>query len=189
MSRLVRRILIVAAVVTGLLVVAAVALPFLIDVHRLRPLMTAQVKEATGRAIAFGRISVTLLPAPGLSLSGPITVSDSAAYPGRNALSAESLSVRLSLSDQLRGRASITSFTLHKPTVTLIRDSRGRWNFDDLIARLSAPPQGRPAGAEAAGGPGRLFVQQAGIVAGRLVVYDDAVVRGHRSQLLIFIQR
>src|SRR6266571_8346247 len=109
--------LLAAAFVAGLVVLAAAALPFLVDVNRYRPLIAARVQEATGRALSLGRISFTLLPAPGLSVGGPIRVSDSAAYPGRSALTAESLSVRLGLFGLLRGRASVTSITLRNPTL------------------------------------------------------------------------
>jgi len=172
------------AALAGSVVLAAAALPFLVDVNRYRPMIVSSVREATGRTFGLGTISFALLPAPGLSVGGPITLSDSAAYPGRNALTADSLSVRLGLFSLLRGRATVTSFTLHRPTLTLIRDARGRWNFDDLVERASAAPQPKPSGSSAGSGAG-VVVEKARITSGRIFVYDDTVVPGRRAQVVI----
>jgi len=166
-------------------VLAAAALPFLVDVNRYRPMIVSSAREATGRTLGVGSISFALLPAPGLSVGGPITLSDSAAYPGRSALTADSLSVRLGLFSLLRGRATVTSFTLHRPTLTLIRDARGRWNFDDLVERASAAPQASPAGASGGAGSAGVVVEKARLTSGRIVVYDDAVLPGRRAQVVI----
>jgi len=182
-SRVVRRLLVAAAVLAGLVLLAAAALPFLVDVNRYRPLIVARVQEATGRTISLGTISFTLLPTPGLRVGGPIRISDSAAYPDRTALSAESLSVRLGLLGLLRGRASVTSIALHRPTLVLIRDSRGRWNFDDLVTRASAAPAAHPEGAGEAGA--LVVVDKARVTSGRVLVYDDAVLPGRRAEVVI----
>jgi AsmA protein len=184
MSRVIRRSLIVMVVLAALIVLAAAALPFLVDVNRYRPLIVAGVQEATGRTLTLGAISFTLLPAPGLRVGGPIVISDSAAYPGRSALTAESLSVRLGLLGLLRGRASVTSIALHRPTLTLIRDARGRWNFNDLVARASAAPPAQAAGTSETGGLG-VVVHNARVISGRVIVYDDAVQPGRRAQVTI----
>lgn len=185
LSRVIRRWLIVTAIAAGLVVSAAVALPFLVDVNRYRPLIAAKVQEATGRTLTLGRISFALLPAPGLSVAGPIRISDSAAYPGRSALTAESLRVRLSLPGLLRGRASVTSINLNRPTLTLIRDARGRWNFDDLVQRASAATPAQARGGGARESSFRVVVDRARVSGGRILIYDDAVVAGRRSEAVL----
>src|SRR5258706_6043707 len=185
MPRFVRRALFVAAVLACLVVIAALALPFLLDVNRYRPLIVARVQEATGRTLTLGTISFRLLPAPGLSVGGPIKLSDAAAYPGRSALTADSFSIRLGILGLLRGRASVASITLHQPTLTLMRDGRGRWNFQDLVDRVSAAPEAAKTTAPRDGGSLKIEVERARIQGGRLLVYDDAVTPGHRAQAVI----
>src|SRR5713226_6787208 len=51
---------------------------------------------------------------------------------------ATGLSVRLGIIGLLRGRLTFRSIVLNRPTLTLIRDAQGRWNFADLLARASA---------------------------------------------------
>ncbi|MBI1951321.1 MAG: AsmA family protein [Acidobacteria bacterium] len=185
LRRAISRGLIAGAIAAGLVVAAAVALPYLVDVNRYRPLITGKVREATGRTLTLGRVSFALLPSPGLSVGGPIKLSDSAAYPGRSALTAESLRVRLGLLGLLRGRANVTSIRLSRPTLTLIRDSRGRWNFDDLVQRASAASRAAPRAGGAQDSTFRVVVDQARVSGGRILIYDDAVVAGRRSEAVI----
>ena len=185
LRRAISRGLIAGAIAAGLVVSAAVALPYVVDVNRYRPLIAGKVREATGRTLTLGRISFALLPSPGLSVGGPIKLSDSAAYPGRSALTAESLRVRLGLLGLLRGRANVTSIRLDRPTLTLIRDARGRWNFDDLVQRASAASQAAPRAGGAQDSTFRVVVDQARVSGGRILIYDDAVVAGRRSEAVI----
>ncbi len=182
LRRAVSRGLIVGGIAAGLVVSAAVALPYLVDVNRYRPLIAEKVREATGRSLALGRISFALLPSPGLSVAGPIKLSDSAAYPGRSALTADSLRVRLGLLGLLRGRANVTSIHLNRPTLTLIRDARGRWNFDDLVQRASAASKAAPRAGGGQDSTFRVVVDEARVSGGRILIYDDAVVAGRRSE-------
>jgi AsmA protein len=185
LSRAIPRWLIATAIVAGLVLSAAVALPYLVDVNRFRPLIAAKVREATGRTLTLGTVSFALLPTPGLSAGGPIRLSDSAAYPGRSALTAESLRVRLGLWGLLRGRAHVTSIRLSRPTLTLIRDARGRWNFDDLVQRAAAASGAGPRAGGAQESSFRVVVEQARVSGGRILIYDDAVIPGRRSEAVI----
>jgi len=86
----------------------------------------------------------------------------------------------------LRGRLVLSSVILDRPTVTLIRDSQGRWSFDDLVERASAASKAEAAGgaAPSAAAPA-LGVAKATIRGGRVLIYDDAVIPGIRSQATI----
>ena len=58
------------AALAGSVVLAAAALPFLVDVNRYRPMFVSSVREATGRTLGLGTISFALLPAPGPAVGG-----------------------------------------------------------------------------------------------------------------------
>ncbi|MGH9797815.1 MAG: AsmA family protein, partial [Candidatus Polarisedimenticolia bacterium] len=174
-----RRILLILGIPVILIAGAGLVLPFVIDVNRHRPLITRKILDATGRTVHLGTISLRLLPSPGLSVR-PLRLGDSARYPGRDALRAEALTLRVSLLPLLRGRVVVRSVVLEKPTVSLIRDGAGRWNFDDLVTRLTAAPAGEGPPAE----PGfRVAVEEALIRSGTLLVFDDSVVPGERSEM------
>jgi AsmA protein len=177
MSRWGRRLLLAAAALIALAAGAAVAIALLVDVNRYRPQIASLAQEATGRPVHLGALSLRLLPSPSVAVR-PLRLADSAAYPGRDALRADGLAIRVSLPALLRGRLVVRSIVLENPTLTLIRDASGRWNFADLIERASAAGAGRGA---APGGPG-VAVEKALIRSGRVLVYDDFVLPGERAR-------
>ncbi len=189
LSRLSRRLLTVFGGLLAAAIALAIALPRLIDVQRFRPLIALRVQEATGRTVSLGPMALTVWPVPAVSIR-TLSVGDSARYPGREALRAESLSIRVAILPLLRGRLALRSVILNRPILTLIRDARGRWNFDDLLARASAAraepaPAGSAPPGGAAAGPAALSVEKAILRGGRILVYDDAVAPGQRSEVIL----
>src|SRR6187455_1206434 len=66
-----KRVLIGAGGIVGLLIVALLALPSLIDLNGRKPEIVAAVKKATGRDLVLsGPISFSILPTPTATLSG-----------------------------------------------------------------------------------------------------------------------
>jgi AsmA protein len=180
MSRPIRILLFVAGAAVALVLGAAVVLPRLLDVNRYRPLLTGQIEAATGRKVDVGSLTFGLLPSPHLS-AGPIRVASARRPDQVTDLMIEGLSIRVAILPLLRGRIVVRSFRLDRPAVALHRDSRGRWNFDDLVARAAAPAGEAAPGGAAAGFS--IAVEQAAIREGRILIYDDHLVRGRRLKL------
>ena len=66
-----RKLLIGAGAVLGVLIVALLVAPVLIDVNTYKPQILAEVKKATGRELVIdGPISARLLPLPSATVSG-----------------------------------------------------------------------------------------------------------------------
>ncbi len=187
LPRSLRFLLLGAGALLVLLILAAVALPFIIDVQRLAPLIAGQIQQVTGRKATLGRISLRVLPVPGVTVS-PVTVAEGARYPGRDALRLAAVSLRLRPLPLLRGRIEFGSVILDQPTLTLIRDREGRWNFEDLLERVAALRSGTaapPAGPTASSNAGTLGVERAMVRGAKVLVYDDAVTPGKRSELTL----
>jgi AsmA protein len=186
LGRPVKWILAVVVAILILLAAAALLLPRLLDTRSIAASIASEVKTLTGRTMTLGAISFRVLPAPAVRVS-PVTLGEGARYPGRDFVRLKSLEARLRLWPLFTGRLEIASLVFQEPTVTLIRDRQGHWNFDDLLERFqalessAASASGTPAGAP----PGRLGIARAEIQGGRLVLYDDAVVPGRRSELRI----
>ena len=177
--------LLVAAVVV-LLLAAIVVLPHLVDVNRYAPLLSSQIQSFTGRAAKFGPMTLRVLPAPALHVA-PVTLAEGARYPGRDFIRIEAIDVRLRLWPLFRGRVEFGAIVVDRPTVTVIRDGQGRWNFDDLLERTAALRKQGGATATSPSGPAApsIGVGEAVLRGGRLLVYDDAVVPGRRSELTV----
>jgi AsmA protein len=170
-----------------ILIAAVVLLPHIVDVNRYAPLLATQVQTLTGRAARFGPMTVRVLPAPALHVA-PVVLAEGTRYPDREFLRIEAIDVRLRLLPLLRGRVEFGAIVVDRPTVTVIRDRQGRWNFDDLLERAEALRKQGGGGAPAATPPapgGAFGVGEAVLRGGRLLVYDDAVVPGRRSEMKI----
>ena len=136
-----------------LVAIAAVALPFFIDVERYRPWIAEKAQEATGRSVSMGEISLRLFPAPALTVDS-VAISEGSRLPDADALRMRRLSVRLGILGLIRGRPVIQSLILDQPVLVLHRDERGRWNYDDLLHRAQGADQsGGPQPSAAAGTP------------------------------------
>ena len=171
----------------ALLVLAALLLPLLFDPKAIGPLIAGQIQKATGRSAALGTIALRILPTPALS-AGPLTVSEGPRYPDREALRIERVSIRLRLVPLLRGRLEFGTVVIDRPTLTLIRDRQGRWNYDDVLERaaaLRAAAGHKPAGGRPASGGMSFAVAQAVVRGGRVLIYDDAVLAGSRTEVRV----
>jgi AsmA protein len=166
------------------LLLAALLLPSFVDLQRLGPMVSAQVGDATGRAVTLGRISFRLLPAPALSVA-PVTVAEGPRYPGRDAVRLQSLAIRMRVLPLLRGRIEFGSIVLDSPEITLIRDRQGRWNYDDILTRATAAKTQSSGGGPASPSGPAFAVGRIDVRGGRLVLYDDAVVPGKRSEVRV----
>ena len=180
MSRTVRVAIVVFTVFGVLIAAAAVALPRLVDVNQYRPLIVEKVREATGRTVELGDISLRIFPLPALQVE-QIVVSEGPRYPSSDAMKTDSLAIHIGLLPLLRGRVAIRSVVLDEPSINLIRDARGRWNFDDLIARAGAAS----GSGEGAGESMTVDVERAVIRSARIHLYDDSVIPGERVRTTI----
>jgi AsmA protein len=169
-------------VLVGIVAAAAILLPRVLDVNRYRPLIVEKVRQATGRTVELGEISLKILPIPSLEVER-IAVSEGDRYPDADALKTDSLSIRVGLLPLVRGQVAINSVVLDSPSVNLIRDEQGRWNFEDLVSRAkAATPPSKPA----ENGMGiTAVIERAVVRSARIHVYDDAIAPGSRTKVTI----
>lgn len=184
MPRPVRWILVLVGGAFALLLAAALVVPLVVDVQRFSPVITEALRTASGREVTLGRIAFRILPSPAVTVT-PVVVKEGPRYPGRDAVRIPSLAVRIHLMPLLTGRVEFGAIVLDRPTVTLIRDAQGRFNFDDVVSRAKAlgSAEGKPAPKP--GAKPSIGIARAEIRDGKVLVYDDAVIRGKRSELTL----
>ncbi|MBI3451222.1 MAG: AsmA family protein [Acidobacteria bacterium] len=162
-----RKLLIVLGAIVALLVVAAAALPFLLDVERYRPSIEGAIAGATGRAVTIGPMRLTFFPAAELTAVG-FSIGEDPRFGSEPFLKAQRLLVRVQLWPLLTRRLVVEALIIDEPAVRLVRDARGEWNYASLTKGVQkAPggsggggatggaggaPPGKPAGTSAAGG-------------------------------------
>jgi hypothetical protein len=122
-----------------------------------------QAKAAVGTDVSVTDMKISLLA--GVTLRG-IAVKNPAPFPG-NLLTADAFSLRYQLLPLLTGRVDVERLSLEKPSLALLMDAKGAFNYEKLGAR----PGARAAAPAPAAGPSVPLK----IVLSRLSV-DDASV-------------
>ena len=114
----------------GLILLATAILlfaPRLVNLERHRALIEHRISALTGYPITIGGLKLTLLPRLGvkitkLRIGSPQHFSD-------DLFTMRSLEMRIRLWPLLRGEIQVQRFIANAPCITLIRDSRGRGNW------------------------------------------------------------
>src|SRR5437868_3372857 len=144
-----KQYLLIAAGVLALLVVAVLALPFLIDVDQFRPRIEAQLTSSLGRQVRLGHLQWSLIH--GDLSAADISIADDRTFSKAPFVRASSLDVGVELMPLITSRAlHVRSLTLRQPEVRLLRSSAGIWNFSSLGHSSAAPVPTKTAPAKGA---------------------------------------
>src|ERR1700693_2932138 len=128
----------IALWVTAVLVAAQIAASISVRTPRVRNYFRARLEDAFGRPVQVKHFNIEILPSPRIYASG-VTVGEDPAFGYEYFLRAEQLSAGLRWSGFLRGRFEFGTLSLGQPSLTLVRNSEGRWNLEDWL-----PPAKRP---------------------------------------------
>jgi hypothetical protein len=136
--------------VTAILVAAQIAASISVRTTRVRNYFSERLEDAFGRPVQVEHFNIEILPSPRIYATG-VTVGEDPAFGYEYFLHAEQLTAGLRWSGFLRGRFEFGTLSLTQPSLTLVRNSEGRWNLEDWL-----PPAKRPGAAiRPAYGPSR----------------------------------
>jgi uncharacterized protein involved in outer membrane biogenesis len=140
-----------AAVVAGLALAAALALPWLLDLPQVHAWATQAASQALGRPVRMGRLSLALLPAPAVRLQD-LEVAEDPRFGPAPLLRVADGRLRLRFWPLLRGRLEPVELVLDGARLRVVED-RGRLNLAALGGGGPGRASGRAAGGPAAAGP------------------------------------
>jgi len=147
MKRLVKWI----AIIIAILIVVALALPFLIDVNTFRPRIESELTNALGRNVTVGNLKLSLWS--GSLAADNIAIADDSAYGNAPFVKAEALNVGVNMVPLiLSKKLEIRDITLTRPQVSLLRTPGGKWNFSTLGSKTGEA--GTPSSGASAEQPG-----------------------------------
>ena len=160
MSRTVRIIAIVVAVLILFVVIA----PFLIPVDKFRPTIEEKASQALGRKVQFGNLSLSLISG---SLSAEsLSIGDDPKFSPSPFLTAKSLKVGVEIIPLIFSKTlNVTGITIESPEVTLLHNPAGQWNYSSLGGAAAKPEQ-----KQAATSPADLSVQKFTLNDGSIIV-------------------
>ena len=164
-----RKLGLVLGITVALLVVAALVLPyFLFDAETQRGIIASRLEAALGRKVTLGKVRLGLLP-PALHLYDP-EIAERLGFPGTAFSTAEGMRAGVRLFPLLRGRLEVPSVELDEPTVHLVKNRRGEWNFATL-GQTKGQRKGKKKPSDAASSP-PLEIDELRIRNGTLAVTD-----------------
>jgi len=126
-----RKALILIVLPVLIVLIAALAVPALVDVNRYKPQIEARLKEQLGRDVTLGPMGLTLIPLA-FRVENAVIADAPEFETGRPFAVTQTLSVRPKLLPLIRGDIRIRSLALIKPSVELVRNGKGAWNFATL---------------------------------------------------------
>ena len=115
-----KRLALIAGGIVGLLLVTALALPFLIDPNRFRPLLEEKLTQALGREVKLGDLKLSVLS--GSVTAADLSIADNPTYSKAPFVQAKSLGVAVELWPLITSRQlHVTGLTIDHPSIALIQ--------------------------------------------------------------------
>jgi AsmA protein len=181
-----KRLLVISGIVVGVLLLVIIAVPLFINVDSFRPDLEKKLSAALNRTVHIGKLDASLLS--GGASASDITIADDPAFNKDPFLKASSVKVGVQLMPLIFSKQlKVTSLTIQKPDITLLKNAAGKWNYSTLgaTAQKTAPePQGKSTPDvsvdkfEIAGGTVRVG-HSSGHSAGKESVYQNVNLVAH----------
>lgn len=180
-----KRLLVISGIIVGVLLLVIIAVPLFINVDSFRPDLEKKLSAALNRQVHIGKLDASLLS--GGASASDITIADDPAFNKGPFLKAASVKVGVQLMPLIFSKQlKVTSLTIQKPDITLLKNAAGKWNYSTIgaTAQKTAPePSGKAPDIsvdkfEIAGGTVRVG-HSSGHSAGKESVYQNVDLVAH----------
>jgi AsmA protein len=188
-----KRLLVISGIIVGVLLLVIIVVPLFINVDSFRPDLEKKLSAALNRQVHIGKLDASLLS--GGASASDITIADDPAFNKGPFLKAASVKVGVQLMPLIFSKQlKVTSLTIQKPDITLLKNAAGKWNYSTLGATAqkspseSSKPAPEPSGKstpdisvdkfEIAGGTVRVG-HSSGHSAGKESVYQNVNLVAH----------
>ena len=132
MSKPIKILLSILAVIILSIVIAIFTLPFFINPNNFKPEVIAAVKNNTGRDLTLtGDIKISLFPWTGIS-TGKMTLSNAIGFQEKTFASLEESAIKINLLPLFLNKIEIDQVIIKDLTLNLEKNSQGINNWDDL---------------------------------------------------------
>jgi AsmA protein len=143
-----KKILKWTAIVVAVLIVIALALPFLINVNSFRPQIESNLTDALGRKVTVGNLKLSILS--GSVGADDIAIADEPSFASSPFIRAKALNVGVELMPLIFSKQlHVTELSLTEPQVNLLRAPSGRWNYSTLGGNAASKPATPAASSDA----------------------------------------
>ena len=168
----VRRLLWIAGVFFGVLVLAVLALPYLVSLDALRLRVVEKAEAALHRKVEVGKVRLQILTGLGAGVE-KVVVHNQAGWESPALLTADEVSVKVAFWPLLSRRVEVKKIVLHGLALTVERDPEGKLSVGDFISA-----GGRESASAAETAATALLVSRIEIARGRALFADRKVSPG-----------
>jgi AsmA protein len=160
----------VLAIAVALLIVAAIALPFLVNVNSFRPEIESNLSSALGRPVKVGNMDLSVFS--GSVKADELSIADDPKFSSSPFIQAKSLQVGVELLPLIFSKQlNVTHVRIDQPQITLLRGRDGIWNFSSLGSQSAKSAQpANVAEKKASAAPANVSVAKLDIVDGTVTV-------------------
>src|SRR5258706_6019597 len=132
----------VIGIVIAVLIVVAIALPFVVNVNSFRPQIESRLSEALGRPVTVGNLSLSILS--GGVGADQLAVADDPKFSNAPFIKAKSLKVGVEMLPLIFNKQlNITEIVIDEPETALLRNQAGVWKFSSLGQAAGSKPAGK----------------------------------------------
>jgi AsmA protein len=132
-----RRIWWILTAVVALLLL--VLLPPFLNINHYRHRIAASIGGALGRPVRMDSVGFRILPTPGFTIEN-FVVGENPAFGDEPFLRANTVTATLHVSSLWRGHLEFATIALDEPSVNLVRNATGQWNFESILLPASLLP-------------------------------------------------
>lgn len=141
-----KKLLITVVVLLVLGGAAVLILPRFFNADAQRAVISQKLEAALQRRVTLGAMRLTLFP-PSLRIA-EFEIAEGQGFGKNPFFKAEEVQVHVTLRPLLSGRLEVPSVTVVKPSIRLVKNAKGEWNYGTL--GKAPAPKGKAAGAPAA---------------------------------------
>jgi AsmA protein len=164
-----KRAIRIAGLLLAILLLVAIATPFLLDANQFRPLLQSKLSAALGREVTLGGLKLSLLS--GSVTASDVSIADDAAFSAAPFLRASSLEAGVELRLLLFSRKlKVTRIAIDRPQIELAQNAEGVWNFSSIGAKASAPPPATGGPSAEVSSASDLSVRKIKVSSGRITL-------------------
>jgi AsmA protein len=130
----------ILAAIVVLLLLAVLIVPLFISVNTFRGTLETQLSSALGRKVTLGNLGFSLFS--GSLVADNVSIADDPAFSQKPFLQAQSLHIGVEVGPLLLHRQlRVTSFIVDSPTINLVHNAQGVWNFSNLGSTAASRTQ------------------------------------------------
>jgi AsmA protein len=156
----------VIGIIIVLLIVIAIALPFLVNVNSFRPQIESNLTSALGRSVKVGNLSLSILS--GSVEADQLSIADDPKFSNSPFIQAKSLQVGVELMPLVFSKQlNVTKLVIDRPEINLLRNREGIWNFSSLGNQSASPAK---AAEKTSGGTANVNVAKLDLTDGKITV-------------------